>query len=51
MLGVFDDFKLKFVKQYLTGHSLIKDALDECDMEVKSLRLNNWQLRLIFLRS
>jgi len=36
MLGVFDDFKPKFVKTYLHGHELIKTALDEYDKDVKS---------------
>jgi 3-methyl-2-oxobutanoate hydroxymethyltransferase len=36
MLGFFEDFKPKFVKQYLNGASLVKDAIDSYVDEVKN---------------
>lgn len=36
MLGFFDDFKPKFVKRYLEGAALIRDAIDEYSKEVKN---------------
>ncbi len=36
MFGFFEDFKPKFVKQYLNGAKLIRDAVDEYVDEVKS---------------
>jgi 3-methyl-2-oxobutanoate hydroxymethyltransferase len=35
MFGFFEDFKPKFVKQYLNGTKLIKDALSKYVQEVK----------------
>jgi 3-methyl-2-oxobutanoate hydroxymethyltransferase len=36
MLGFFESFKPKFVKQYLQGGKLVKEALKEYTNEVKS---------------
>jgi len=36
MLGLFEEFKPKFVKQYLDGAKLVKDALKEYAQEVQS---------------
>ena len=36
MLGFFEDFKPKFVKRYLQGAKLIKDAMQQFSNEVKS---------------
>jgi len=36
MLGFFENFKPKFVKQYLQGATLVKDAVKEYTNEVKS---------------
>jgi 3-methyl-2-oxobutanoate hydroxymethyltransferase len=36
MLGMNNLFKAKFVKQYIDGYGIIKDALNEYDFEVKS---------------
>ena len=36
MLGINNDFKAKFVKQYMKGFDFIKDALNDYDSEVKN---------------
>lgn len=36
MLGFFEDFKPKFVRQYMDGASLVKDAVKKYDADVKS---------------
>ena len=36
MLGFFEDFKPKFVRQYLDGASLVKEAVKKYDADVKS---------------
>ena len=41
MFGFFEDFKPKFVKQYLNGAKLIKDALKEYSKEVKERTFPN----------
>ena len=41
MFGFFEEFKPKFVKQYLNGSKLIKDALDQYIHEVKSKKFPN----------
>lgn len=35
MLGLFEDFKPKFVKKYLNGAELVKNAVKEYAKEVK----------------
>jgi 3-methyl-2-oxobutanoate hydroxymethyltransferase len=35
LLGIYDTFKAKFVKSYINGHSLIQNALNEYNREVK----------------
>ena len=37
MLGFFEDFKPKFVREYLNGASLVKDAIDSYVKDVKNL--------------
>ena len=36
MLGFFDEFKPKFVKRYLNGATLVREAVGEYVREVKS---------------
>ncbi len=41
MLGMNDEFKPKFLKEYLNGHDLILNALNDYNSEVKSLEFPN----------
>jgi len=41
MLGFFEDFKPKFVKRYLNGAKLIKEALKEYSKEVREKTFPN----------
>jgi 3-methyl-2-oxobutanoate hydroxymethyltransferase len=36
MLGFFEEFKPKFVKRYLGGASLVREAIKEYSSDVKS---------------
>jgi len=41
MLGLFEDFKPKFVRQYLQGASLVKDAVSSFKNDVENLNFPN----------
>jgi 3-methyl-2-oxobutanoate hydroxymethyltransferase len=36
MLGFFEDFKPKFVRQYLQGATIVKDAVKKFDFDIKN---------------
>ena len=38
MLGMNDEFQPKFLKQFMKGTRLIKDALNQYDQEVKAVK-------------